>query len=75
MLASKNKPFMLHYYWKVLEQSDKWKLRDEEAPPKKGACITLDDWEDSDDAKDRRNKGKPNRMRMERERENEKKKI
>jgi hypothetical protein len=43
------------------------KLRDQKAPPKKGACITLDDPEDSDDAKGRRNKGKPDRMRMERE--------
>jgi hypothetical protein len=57
----------------VLEHSEKWKLRDQEAPPKKGAFITLDYPEDSDDAKGGRYKGKPDGRRM--EKDNAKKKA
>jgi hypothetical protein len=46
MSASKNKPFTLHHCWKVLEHSEKWQLRDQEVPPKKGTFITLDDLKD-----------------------------
>jgi hypothetical protein len=49
--------------WNVLEHNEKW--MDREAPPKKGSSITLDDLEDSDDAKSGRNKGKSDRRRME----------
>jgi hypothetical protein len=43
MKASENMFFTLHHCWKIVEHSEKWKLRDQEAPN------TLDD-DDSDDA-------------------------
>jgi hypothetical protein len=49
----------------VLEHTEKWKLKNEETPPNKGAFITLDDIEDSDDVEGGRNKNKPDRRRME----------
>jgi hypothetical protein len=47
--VSKNKPFILDHCWKLLENSEKLKLRDQEAPPpRNGDPISLND--DSDDA-------------------------
>ena len=46
MPASKGNAFALHHCWKLLENSEKWKLRDKEAPPAKGALHELDDDED-----------------------------
>ena len=59
MPASKGKPFALHHCWALLEHSEKWKLRDKEAPPAKGAMAQLDDDED-DVLTYKRNKGRPN---------------
>jgi hypothetical protein len=57
MAGSKGKPFTLQYCWKLLEHVDKWKLRGQEAPPKKGALLQLDGA--SDEENGGRNKGKP----------------
>jgi hypothetical protein len=58
MAASKKKPFTLFHCWKLLEHSEKWKLRDQEAPPsRKGATISLD--EDDDDEPRAIKKGRP----------------
>jgi hypothetical protein len=35
MAASKKKPFVLQHCWTLLEHSEKWKLSDNEAPPKR----------------------------------------
>ena len=68
MLASKCKPLMLQHVWKILENSEKWSLRDQEGPPKKNALSKMEDDEDSDDApKGGRNKDKPNGRRMEKD--------
>jgi hypothetical protein len=40
----------------LLEHVEKWKLREKEAPPKKGALLQLDDASDENVG---RNKGKP----------------
>jgi hypothetical protein len=59
MKASENQVFTSHHCWKILEHSEKWKLRDQKAPPppRTGATISLDD--DSDDASTGgRNKGR-----------------
>jgi hypothetical protein len=53
---------VLQHCWKLLEHSEKWRLRDQETPPKKGAFVTLDDSDDSDETKGR-NKGKPDGRR------------
>jgi hypothetical protein len=57
MLVSKKKPFVRHNYWNFLEHNELWRLRDNEAPPKKGVLIILDD--DESDHEGGRNKGKP----------------
>ena len=40
----------------MLKNREKWKVRDKEAPPKKGAFTLLDD---EDDDEEERNKGRP----------------
>ena len=64
MPASKCRPFMLHHCWKILEFSEKWRLRDHEAPPKKGSLINMED-----DVEDEggRNKNKPDGRKMEKD--------
>ncbi|KAE8773985.1 hypothetical protein D1007_53684 [Hordeum vulgare] len=54
--ASKGKPFAFEHCWVMLKSSEKWKVRDKEAPPKKGAFTLLDD---EDDDEEERNKGRP----------------
>jgi hypothetical protein len=54
--ASKGRSFTLQHCWKLLEHTEKWKLRDQEAPPKKGALLLLVDESDEEGG---RNKGKP----------------
>ena len=54
MPTSKKKPFVLDHCWKLLQHSEKWKLRDQE--PKKGEIRVEDD---SDDEQGGRNKNKP----------------
>ena len=44
----------------MLNDSEKWSLRDNESPPKKGFLVNLEDDEESDKApKEGRNMGKP----------------
>jgi hypothetical protein len=57
MAGFKGKPFTLQHCWKLLEHVDKCKLREQEAPPKKGALLQLDDASDKENGG--RNKGKP----------------
>ena len=65
----KGKPYVLQYCWNLLEKSDKWRLRGQEAPPNKGALVNLEDDYDSDDApKGGRNKGKPDERKMDKDR-------
>lgn len=55
MDASKGKPFGLQHCWKLLKDSEKWRLRDEEAPPSKKArssSPSVDDSGDDDDDDD-----------------------
>jgi hypothetical protein len=63
MKTSENQFFTLHHCWKILEHNQKWKLRDQEAPPPRtGAPIPFDD--DSDHAPTGgRNKGSPESRR------------
>jgi hypothetical protein len=52
MTASKGKPFVFQHCWKLLEHSEKWNLRDKEAPPpNKGRSnsLSIDFEEDEDD--------------------------
>jgi hypothetical protein len=58
MPTSKGKAFSLHHCWKLLEHSEKWKLRDKEAPPARGTLERLDDDEDDVNAT-KRNSGRP----------------
>ncbi|KAM3293180.1 hypothetical protein ACQJBY_036630 [Aegilops geniculata] len=55
MAASKGKPFPFKHTWAILQTFDKWKLRDQEAAPKKSAMLRMDDSEDEEE----RNLGKP----------------
>ena len=55
MPASKGKPFAFEHCWVMLKNSEKWKVRDKEAPPKKGSFTVLDD---EDDDEGERNKGR-----------------
>jgi hypothetical protein len=50
MAGSKGKSFPFKHAWKHLKDFDKWKLRDQEAAPKKSAMHSMDD---SDEDKDR----------------------
>jgi hypothetical protein len=43
----------------LLEHSDKWKLREQEAPPLRGALVQLDDTEDDVLLAKAKNKGRP----------------
>lgn len=67
MAASKRKSFVLHHCYKILEHSNKWRLRDQEAPPKKGAFTQMDD--DESDKEGGRNKGKPDGRKMSKDHE------
>jgi hypothetical protein len=76
MLASKGKPkpFVLQHCWKLLEHSEKLRLRDQETPPKKGVFITLDDSDDSDEPNGR-NKGKPDGRKTEKDKDKAMKRV
>ena len=54
MPASKNKPFTLDHYWKILQNSEKWKLSLQE--PSKRAEIHI---EDNEEDNGERNLNKP----------------
>jgi hypothetical protein len=48
MPTGKNKPFVLHHCCRLLETSEKWKLREQETPPpRKEALINLDNEEET----------------------------
>jgi hypothetical protein len=66
MAASKGKPFLLQHCYKLLEHSDKWKLREQEAPPVRGTFVQLDDDED-DVLTAKKNKGRPDGNKKEKE--------
>ena len=55
-MPSKGKSFAFEHCWVLLKNSEKWKVRDKEAPPKRGAFTVLDDDEDDEGG---RNKGRP----------------
>jgi hypothetical protein len=40
--SSKGMSFMLQYCWKLIEHNEKWKLREQEEAPQKGAMVQLD---------------------------------
>jgi hypothetical protein len=48
MPTSKGKPFLLHHCFELLEHSEKWKLREQEAPSVRGAFVQLDNDEDDE---------------------------
>jgi hypothetical protein len=64
MMASKGKSFLFQHCWKLLEDTEKWRLWGHEAPPKKQASDILDASEHSDELKGR-NKGKPDERKVE----------
>jgi hypothetical protein len=39
MVGSKDKMFTLQHCYKLLEHIEKWKIKDREAPPARGALI------------------------------------
>uniref|UniRef100_A0A8R7QDH6 Uncharacterized protein n=1 Tax=Triticum urartu TaxID=4572 RepID=A0A8R7QDH6_TRIUA len=41
--VSKRKPFLLQHCWNLLPENEKWRLRDQEALPKKGAPVNLEE--------------------------------
>jgi hypothetical protein len=43
MPASKGRTFLLLHCFKLLEHSDKWKVREQEASPMRGEFVQLDD--------------------------------
>ena len=52
--------------WRLLKDNEKWRVRDKEAPPKKGSLVNLGDDDDSDDAqKGGRNTGKQDENKKE----------
>ena len=71
MPTYQGKPFLLQQCWKVLQHSEKWRLRDQEAPSKKSALVPLDDDEDSDAPKGGGNKAIPDERKMEKDNEEE----
>ena len=54
MAGSKGKPFVFHHVWKLLENSEKWKLRDQEAPPQKKGKSSSSMEDDDDDEEEGR---------------------
>jgi hypothetical protein len=59
MAGSKGKMFTLQHCYKLLEHSEKWKIRDREAPPARGALVELDDEEEDDELNAIKNKKRP----------------
>ena len=52
-----------------MKDSEKWSLRDNESPPKKGSLVNLEDDDEEDEPpKGGRNKGKPDGNNKEKER-------
>jgi acyl-CoA synthetase (NDP forming) len=69
MAGSKGKPFAFKHCFKLLQNLDKWKARNQETEPKKSDMLRLDDSDDEgrNDAKPEGTKKAKERMRMEAE--------
>jgi hypothetical protein len=65
MVGSKGKMFTLQHCYKLLEHSEKWKVRDREAPPARGALIELGDEEEEDELDAKKNKKRPDGVKKE----------
>jgi hypothetical protein len=55
MAGSKSKMFVRQHCYKLFEHSEKWKIRDREAPPERGALVELDDDEEKDELEAKEN--------------------
>jgi hypothetical protein len=55
--------------YKLLEHSEKWKIRDREAPPARGALVELDDDEEEDELEAKKNKKRPNGCKKEKDKQ------
>jgi hypothetical protein len=53
------KMFTLQHCYKLLEHSEKWKIRDREAPPARGELVELDDEEEDNKLNANKNKKRP----------------
>jgi hypothetical protein len=67
MAKSKGKMFTLQHCYKLLEHSEKWKIRDREAPPIRGALVELDDEEEEDELSANKNKKRPDGVKKEKD--------
>jgi hypothetical protein len=67
MAGSKGKMLVLQHCYKLLEHSEKWKIRDREAPPARGALVELDDEEEEDELDAKKNKKRPNGVKKEKD--------
>jgi hypothetical protein len=67
MAGSKGKIFMLQHCYKLLEHSEKWKIRDREASPARGTLIELDDEEKEDELDAKKNKKRPDGVKREKD--------
>jgi hypothetical protein len=67
MAGSKGKMFTLQHSYKLLEHSEKWKIRDREAPPARGALVELDDEEEEDELNANKNKKRPDGVKKEKD--------
>jgi hypothetical protein len=67
MAGSKSKMFTLQHCYKLLEHSEKWKIRDREAPPARGALVELDDEDEDDELNANKNKKGPDSVKKEKD--------
>jgi hypothetical protein len=67
MAGSKGKMFVLQHSYKLLEHSEKWKIKDREAPPARGALVELDDEEEEDELDAKKNKKRPDGVKKEKD--------
>jgi hypothetical protein len=67
MDGSKGKSFPFKHCWALLQNLDKWKLRDQETTPKKSDMLKMDDSDEErrNHAKSKGNKKAKERMKME----------
>ncbi|KAK1620468.1 hypothetical protein QYE76_025985 [Lolium multiflorum] len=64
MPTSKGKPFTYNHCYTTLEHNEKWKMREQEAPPPRHKLIELEDAEEDDVIKTKRNKKRPDGTKM-----------
>jgi hypothetical protein len=67
MAGSKGKMFVLQHCYKLLEHSEKWKIRDWEVPPARGALVKLNDEEEEDELDAKKNKKRPDGVKKEKD--------